>query len=145
MKIEFSKAWKSSKSPRKQRKYTYNAPLHIKSKMLGSHLSKELKQKYNKRSMRPITGDKVKVMIGTYKGKIGKIERIIVKDQKVMITGIDMIKKDGNKVLYPIHASNVQIIELNLTDKKRKKILDKSNKGKENKNDKKTSQKTDNA
>ncbi len=92
--------------------------------MLGSHLSKELKEKHNKRTMRPIKGDKVRVMKGQHKNKSGKIERIDVNKMKAYITGIDMIKKDGSKVIYPIHVTNLQIVELNLEDKKRKNILE---------------------
>lgn len=124
MKIDFSNKWKSSKQPRKQRKYVYNAPSHIKSKMLSAHLSKELKTKHNKRTMRPIRGDKVKVMVGQHKGKMGKIEKVDLKEMKIIIHGIEMIKKDGNKVNYPIHVSNLEIVELNLEDKKRKAILE---------------------
>ena len=126
MKNSFSKSWKSSKQPRKQRKYSYNAPEHIKSKMLGAHLSKELREKYSKRSIRPIRGDKVTVMIGMHKGKNGKIERVDVNKMKVFITGIEMIKKDGNKVLYPINVTNLVVTELNLEDKKRKAIVERN-------------------
>ncbi len=114
-----SKSWKSSKSPRKQRKFLFNAPLHLKSKMVGSHLSPELKTKYNKRGIRIRTGDKVKVLRGQFKKKIGKVEKVDTKKLKVYITGIETIKKDGSKALYPIHSSNLMITELNLSDKKR--------------------------
>ena len=73
MKKEFSTSWIGSKQPRKQRKYRHNAPLHIKSKMMGSHLSKELRKKYGTRSVRIRKGDEVKIMIGKFKGKTGKI------------------------------------------------------------------------
>ena len=43
--------WKSSKQPRKQRKYIANAPLHIKIKLTGVNLAKELRKKYQKRSI----------------------------------------------------------------------------------------------
>ncbi len=124
MKLAFSNKWKSSKQPRKQRKYTYNAPDHIKSKMISSHLSKELRAKHNKRSMRPIKGDKVKIIVGQHKAKVGKIEKIDTAKMKAFITGIEVIKKDGNKVPYPIQVTNIEIIELNLEDKKRKAILE---------------------
>ncbi|MCW1309534.1 MAG: 60S ribosomal protein L26, partial [Candidatus Nanoarchaeia archaeon] len=35
----WSKKWKSSKKPSKQRKYRYNAPLHIRRKFLSVNLS----------------------------------------------------------------------------------------------------------
>jgi len=124
MKKKFSKTWISSKQPRKQRKYRYNAPLNIKSKFLGSHLSKELKDKYRKRSIQIRKGDSIKVLRGQFKNKTGKIDRVDIKKSKVYITGIEVTKKDGTKALYPIHPSNLIITNLNLDDKKRKKSLE---------------------
>lgn len=97
----------------------FNASLHLKNKMVGSHLSPDLRKKHNKRSIRVRTGDKVKILRGQFKGKTGKIERIDTKKCKAFITGIETIKKDGSKALYPVHSSNLLIIELNLSDKKR--------------------------
>lgn len=119
MEKEFSTNWKASKQPRKQRKYRHNAPLHIKRKFFGSHLSKELRQKHGIRSISVRKGDKVKVMRGSFRGKTGNVERLNSKNIKAYITGIERIKKDGSKVLLPIHPSNLMIIELNLDDKKR--------------------------
>jgi large subunit ribosomal protein L24 len=115
----WSKSWKSSTKPRKQRKYRKKAPLHIKRKFLGSHLLKELREKYGKRSIVPIVGDKVKVLRGQFRGHSGKIEKTITKNSKVLVSGIEVLKKDGNKAQYPINASNIIIIELKLDDKKR--------------------------
>lgn len=119
----FSKSWKSSSKPKKQRKYAAQAPLHIKGKMLAAHLSKELKEKYNKRSLRVIKGDKVKVMTGSFKGKIGIVEKVHVKIQKIEIAGVEYTKKDGAKSKYPTNVTNVMITELNLNDKRRKEKL----------------------
>jgi large subunit ribosomal protein L24 len=124
MKKKFVKSWNGSKQPRKQRKYRYNAPLNIKSKFLGSHLSKQLREKYKKRGIVIRKGDSIKVLRGQFKGKTGKIERVDIKKCKVYITGIEVAKKDGTKALYPIHPSNLVINELNLDDKKRKKSLE---------------------
>jgi len=124
MKRKFSKSWKKSKQPRKQRKYRYNAPLNIKSKFMGCHLSKELRGKYKKRSITIRKGDGIKVLRGQFKGKTGKIDIVDIKKSKVYITGIEVVKKDGTKALYPIHPSNLIITDLNLEDKKRKKLVE---------------------
>ncbi|MBW2966041.1 50S ribosomal protein L24 [Candidatus Woesearchaeota archaeon] len=124
MKKKFSRSWNKSKQPRKQRKYRYNAPLNIKIKFMGCHLSKELRGKYKKRSITIRKGDSIKVLRGKFKGKTGKIDRVDIKKSKVYITGIDVAKKDGTKALYPIHPSNLVINELNLEDKKRVKSLE---------------------
>jgi large subunit ribosomal protein L24 len=113
---------KSSK-PKKQRIMQKEAPLHLKRKMMGCHLSEELQKKHNKKSISAIKGDKVKVMSGQFKGKTGNIEKIDTKKLKVVVSGVEIQKKDGTKIRMPIHISNVMIIELKLDDKKRQEIL----------------------
>lgn len=121
MKKTFSTKWKKSKQPRKQRKYRYNAPLHIRSKFLTVHLSKDLAKKHTIKRIRVKTGDKVKVMRGKFKGKEGKVEMVDLKKSRVVITGIEVSKKEGSKSKIPIHASNLLITEIILDDKKRAK------------------------
>lgn len=118
--VNFSTKFKSSKQPKKQRKYRVNAPLHIKQSFVNAHLSKELREKYKKRSFGLRKGDKVKILCGQYKGKTGSVDRIDLRKSKAIITGIEITKKDGSKASYPIHVSNIMISELNLDDKKRK-------------------------
>jgi large subunit ribosomal protein L24 len=124
MRKKFILTWKRSKQPRKQRKYRAKAPLHVKQGFMGCHLSKELKKKYGKRAAGIRRGDKVKIMRGQFKKKTGKIERVDLKKSRVYITGIEVIKKDGTKTLYPIHPSNLIITDLYLDDKKRVKVLE---------------------
>ena len=123
MKNKFSSAWRSSKKPRKQRKYRSNAPLHIKHKFMGAHLSAELRKKYNKRTIPVRREDKIKVMRGQFKGHVGKVDRIDTKRERIYVRGIEITKKDGTKVFLPIHPSNLMILELNLNDKKRVEAL----------------------
>jgi large subunit ribosomal protein L24 len=124
MKKEFSKDWKASKRPAKQRKYRFNAPLHIKSKFLSAHLSKELRKKYARRSMTIVKGDKVKVMRGQYRGRENKVDHVDHNKLQVFITGIDTTRKDGSKSLIPLQPSNLMLTELNLDDKRRKASLE---------------------
>ena len=119
MKKEWSADWKMSTKPGKQRKYIANAPLHIKSKMIVSHLSKDLKKKYGTRNSRVVKGDKIKVVRGDFRGKMGTVELVDIKKSKVYVTGIERMKKDGSKAKVALNASNLIITELNLADKKR--------------------------
>ena len=69
-------------------------------------------------------GDKVRVQRGQFKGREGKVERVSVKDSTLIISKVEQVKKDGNtKVPYPVHASNVSIVELDLSDKRRNAAL----------------------
>ena len=119
----WSKHWKSSKKPRKQRKYVYHAPLHVRRKFLSAHLSKELREKYKRRSFPVRKGDEVEIMRGEFKRKTGKVIRVDPKKIKVFIEGIKRKKVDGSEVQVPIHPSNLRIINLNLEDKERLKAL----------------------
>ena len=87
------------------------------------------------------TGDKVVVIAGKDKGKEGLITKILKADNKVVVEGVNIVKKhnkpngaDGGTITEmeaPIHASNVMIIDPKTkkptrighsTDKKGKKI-----------------------
>ena len=124
MKKEFSKEWISSKLPRKQRKYRYNAPLHIRQKLVSANLSSELRKKYKRRSFSLRKGDSVKVMRGSFKGKLGKVSEVDLKKITVYIEGLKRKKSDGKEIQIPFKPSNLQIISLNLEDKKRAKIIE---------------------
>jgi large subunit ribosomal protein L24 len=124
MKKEFSTTWKSSKQPRKQRKYLANAPLHIRKKFVSINLSKELRKKHSKRNMSVRKGDVVQIMRGKFKGKKGKVTEVKLKISKILIEGIQVKKQDGSKVGVRMQPSNLQIIELDLEDRKRNKILE---------------------
>jgi len=126
MKKKWSKKWKSSKQPRKQRKYRINAPLHIKRKFLSAHLSKELREKYKRRAFPLRKGDVVKIMRGKFKGKTAKVEEIDMKRSKVYLEGITKEKQSKVKASVPFDPSNLMIIELNLDDKKRREALERN-------------------
>lgn len=121
MKKEFSTSWSSSSQPRKQRKYLANAPLHLKRKQLSVNLSKDLRVKQGTRNVILRKGDTVKIMRGKFRGTEGKVIEIKTKLLKIYIEGIQATKQDGSKVNVPIRASNLQVIELIMDDKKRLK------------------------
>jgi large subunit ribosomal protein L24 len=136
MKQKFSTKWKASRQPRKQRKYRLNAPLNTKHRMMSAHLSKELRKKYGKRSFTVKKGDNIRIMIGEFKKKTGKIENVNLKRLKVSIEGIQRTKKDGAKLKVWFDPSNLIITDLNLNDKKRTKAIERKagNKNLEGKN-----------
>jgi large subunit ribosomal protein L24 len=110
--------------PRKQRKALYNAPDHIKRNWISSHLEENLLIKYDKRAVSVVKGDTIRVMRGSFKGHEDKVVKVDVKRSFLEIEGITMSKADGNKIAKPIHPSNVMITKLNLTDKWRRKKLE---------------------
>ncbi len=122
MKKKWSSSWKASIQPRKQRKYRKNAPLHVKRTMLHCHIAKDLRKKYGTRNRSLRTGDKVKILVGDFKGKEGKVSAINTKKLKVYIEGIEHIKKNGSKVRIPLEPSNLMITMLEKEDKRIKRI-----------------------
>ena len=115
---KWSPKWKSSKNPKKQRKYRYNAPLHIRRKFLSVHLSKELREKYKKRSIPVRKGDEVIVLRGKYKKRSGKVSKVDLIHQRVYVEGITRKKVAGTEKPVSFTPSNLMITNLQ-DDKKR--------------------------
>jgi len=93
-------------------------------KNLGAHLSKELRTKYKKRSLVVHTGDTIKIMRGKFDGKSGKVEKVNISKCCVFVEGIQIQKANGQKTKVPLHPSNLMITGLNLSDKRRKELLE---------------------
>ncbi|MDH7508240.1 MAG: 50S ribosomal protein L24 [Methanomassiliicoccales archaeon] len=115
---------KSSKA-RKQRKAIYNAHNVKRRKMISSHLSESLMKEYKRRSLPVIKGDTVLIVRGDEEivGTEGKVVRVDTKTGRVIIEGVTINKADGSQAPRPIHASNVVITKLDLSDPWRKNKL----------------------
>ena len=114
----------ASRQPRKQRRAYFNAPLHVRQKLMSAPLSPELREKYGIRSLPVRKGDKVRIMRGDFKGHEGKVVKVDLRRLRIYVDGVTIKKADGTPVFRPIHPSKVMIIELNLEDPWRRKILE---------------------
>jgi len=123
MQKEFSKEWISSVQPRKQRKFRYNAPMHIRRQMISAHLDKVLRKEYGRRSIPVRKGDEVKVVRGGFAGTVGKITRVDLKSLKIYLDNAKRAKVSGQEVEVAIDPSNVIVMKISLDDKKRKKFV----------------------
>jgi len=94
---------------------------HKREKLLGANLSENLRKQHNKRSMRVIKGDTVRILRGEYVGVEGKVEKVNTERSTLSIEGVQREKIRGGKVKVQIHASNVQIISVNTDDDYRMK------------------------
>merc|ERR1712154_402807 len=92
----------------KNRSRHFNAPSHMRRKIMISPLSKELRQKYSCRSMPIRKDDEVQVYRKKFVVHIERIQRE---------------KANGATVYVGIHPSKVLIVKLKM-DKDRKRILD---------------------
>ena len=102
----------------------------ILNKQICAPISKELRKKYSRRSIRIMTDDTVKVVRGEYKGLTGKVTKISTETSGIAIEGNKKEKLKGDKIDVYIHSTNVIITALNTDDKWRLKILEKKSKSK---------------
>ncbi|MDN7025502.1 50S ribosomal protein L24 [Methanoculleus sp. FWC-SCC1] len=112
-----------SKQPRKQRKARYTAPIHQRGRFLSAPLAPELREKYNTRRVRVVTGDTVRVLRGDFANEEGVVDGVDTNSCKLLVHGVAVTKADGTEVPRPIDPSNVQITKLNLKDKLRETRL----------------------
>ena len=109
----------ASSQPRKQRKSRYQAPLHVRHKLMGAMLSPELREKHGIKSISVRAGDTVKVLRGDNKGKEGKVAGVNLKKMTITVDGVSVTKSDGTEVPRPVHPSSVMITKLETKDEKR--------------------------
>ncbi len=102
----------------------YRAVNNVRNKQIGATLSKQLRQKYHRRSIRIVSGDTVKIIRGEYKGIDGKVTKISLEKNSVAVEGVQREKLKGGKIDLYIHSSNTVITSLNTEDNWRIKKLE---------------------
>ncbi|KAI1007137.1 hypothetical protein K3495_g1083 [Podosphaera aphanis] len=119
-----------SSSRRKSRKAHFNAPSSVRRTIMSAPLSKELREKYNVRSIPIRKDDEVLVVRGSNKGREGKITSVYRLKYIVHIERVVKEKSSGQSVPLGIHPSKVVITKLKL-DKDRENILERIKTGRE--------------
>eukprot|EP00992_Anisonema_acinus_P013273 TRINITY_DN8649_c0_g2_i1.p1 TRINITY_DN8649_c0_g2~~TRINITY_DN8649_c0_g2_i1.p1 ORF type:complete len:164 (-),score=46.50 TRINITY_DN8649_c0_g2_i1:67-504(-) len=114
---------------RKNRKAHFTAPSHVRRVLMSARLSKDLRVKYNVRSLPVRKDDEVKVKRGVHKGRDGKVVACYRKRWVIHIDKITREKANGQTIQIGIHPSNTEITKLKL-DKDRKATLEKKRAGK---------------
>ncbi|CAG8708134.1 12796_t:CDS:2, partial [Dentiscutata heterogama] len=122
-----------SSSRRKSRKAHFSSASSVRRKVMSASLSKELREKYNTRSVPIRKDDEVRIVRGTNKAP-GKVIQVYRKKWIIHVERVTREKINGTTVPIGIHPSNVVITKLKL-DKDRRKLLKRkdrsaSNKGK---------------
>jgi large subunit ribosomal protein L24 len=112
------------KKPGKQRKMLYNAPQHIRQKIMAAPLSPELIASKSVKSLPIRKGDTIQITRGDNKGFEGKINRVDLKRYRIFIEGLTREKVDGTNIFISVHPSKVVIKKLNLDDRWRKAIIE---------------------
>ncbi len=114
---------KRVKNPGKQSKRLFNAPAHIRHKLMAAPLSSELAASRGAKTLPVRKGDTVRIERGDNKGFEGKVSRVDLKTYRIFLEGLTREKVDGTNIFISVHPSKVQIRNLNLDDKWRKDIL----------------------
>ncbi|ORY05659.1 ribosomal protein L24 [Basidiobolus meristosporus CBS 931.73] len=125
--MKFSQDVTSSR--RKCRKAHFAAPSSIRRKIMSAPLSKELREKYNARSLPVRKDDEVLVVRGTYKGREGKIVQVYRKKWVIHIERLTREKVNGAATAIGVHPSKVVLAKLKL-DKDRKALLERKDRSK---------------
>ncbi len=121
-------ATKRVKNPGKQRKLLFNAPAHLRHKLMAAPLSPELMASRGIKALPVRKGDTVRIQRGDNKGFEGKVSRIDLKRYRVFVEGLTREKVDGTNIFVSVHPSKVMIKTLNLDDKWRKQIVERKQK-----------------
>ena len=113
-------------SRRKARRAHFQAPSHVRRILMSAPLSKELRAKYNVRSLPVRKDDEVRVKRGGFKGREGKVTACYRLKWVIHVDKVQREKANGATVPVGIDASNVEITKLKLTNN-RKRILERKN------------------
>jgi large subunit ribosomal protein L24 len=115
---------KPVKDPRKQRKRLYNAPAHLRHKLMAAPLSPDLISSKGAKTLPVRKGDTVRVTRGDHTGFEGKVNRVDLKRYRIFLEGLTREKVDGTNIFVSVHPSKVMIKNLKLDDKWRKRIVE---------------------
>merc|ERR1719390_625912 len=115
-----------SKSRSKSRKAHFTAPSSVRRKIMSAPLSKDLRTKYNVRSLPIRRDDEVMIMRGHYHDREGKVTQVYRKKWVIHVDRVSRDKANGQTVPVGIHPSKVMITKIRL-DMDRKRLLERKN------------------
>ena len=104
-----------SSSRRKCRKAHFGAPSNLRYKLLSANLSKDLRAKYNVKSLPVRRDDEVLVVRGDYKDSKGRVNTVYRKRWCIYVDKVSETKQNGATVRIPLDPSNVVLTKLKLT------------------------------
>jgi large subunit ribosomal protein L24 len=113
----------SPHSPRRQRKAVYEASTFERRILMTVPLSRELRRRFQRRSVPLRKGDTVRVMSGSYVGREERVAKIDRRGYSVTLDNVTL--KTGEAKLKPlaIKTSHLVLTKLNLADAWRRRTL----------------------
>lgn len=104
-----------SSSRRKCRKAHFGAASNLRYKLLSANLSKDLRTKYNVKSLPVRRDDEVLVVRGNYKDSKGRVNTVYRKKWCIYVDKVTESKQNGATIKIPLDPSNVVLTKLKLT------------------------------
>lgn len=123
--MKFNKSVSSSR--RKSRKAHFAAPSSVRRKIMTAPLCKELRKKFNVRSLPIRVDDEVMIVRGRFHDREGKVTQVYRKKFVIHVERISKDKSSGESVSIGIHPSKVVITKPKL-NKDRKALLERKSK-----------------
>ncbi|KAL9635745.1 MAG: hypothetical protein Q9164_003262 [Protoblastenia rupestris] len=117
-------------SRRKSRKAHFTAPSSVRRVIMSAPLNKELREKYNVRSIPIRKDDEVTVVRGSKKGHEGKVTSVYRLKYVIHVERFNREKSNGQSVPLGVAPSKVMITKLKI-DKDRENILERIKQGRE--------------
>ncbi len=108
-----------SSKPRIQRKFRFNAPMHVRQHFAHAHVDKALRAKLrlSRRTVQIVKGDTIKVMSGAKRGTTGKVTGVNLRTGRIRVDSLSRKNARGKELAVSVSTSNVYITDLNLSDK----------------------------
>ncbi len=114
----------NSKKAGKQRKMRAQAALHERHRMVAAHLSKPMRAQLRRRNLPLRKGDEVRIARGQWKGTVGKIAEVDLKELKVYVDSVKRRRVGGAEVQVALDPSNLVITNVVLDDPRRKLVIE---------------------
>ena len=116
--------WASSQPRKVRKRMLHRAPLHVRAKQMVAPLSEELRREHGVKRLRVRKGDTVMIVRGSFKGHEGRVVRVSLKKMRIFVEGATRVRSDGREVYVPIHPSKIVITKLDLSDPRRKQVIE---------------------
>lgn len=115
-----------SKKPDKQRKKLAEEPIHRRRKRAAAPLEKDLREELGRKNLPLRSGDEVEVSRGDHAGATSEVRKVDLKNLRVTLEDVKGEKVDGTEIHPEIDPSNLKIIEPDLSDREREKIVERA-------------------
>jgi large subunit ribosomal protein L24 len=113
----------SSRAPRRQRRALYEADTFERRRRMAVPLSRELRARFQRRSVPVRKGDTVRVLSGSFVGREERVARIHRRSYSVTLDNVTLKTAEDKLKALRLRTSHLVITRLNLSDPWRRRSL----------------------